>query len=1537
MSIIDYISELLHLDNVSDTKLMDLWAGYGRNTFYLTQSGKDAAGSIAEGVMRTMLLRRGKPGNTALVGSSKRPDAEQNLVGGNKFDWYEEIEYNSAEKVKDPGRLNSFIDDAYKAINLKGNNPVYLTVGALEWKIATKYGAQTVLTPLLIFPVRLVRYDELSPVCIEFVDDDAHFNPCLYHRLRRDRGEALARSFPHPNGNEPDQDFDDALDLTKFMPKTGEFDFSYFDAVERFVSGRAAGSDGSTVFAFRKDVVALVAYNHDEMCMYFDIMRNIDLIENHPLVARLFKKGKAPALSAKRNDMRLVLAADSVQQDIISRVVSGESMVIKGPPGTGKTLTIANMIGALMDEGKNVLFASEKLSALSEVYAKLPAELRKFALLLEGETEAKAAKISRKEIVTDLRRVVDEKKKFRLSDTAVKEHGEAESSLEAAFNALNAYVNFMFEQKGNIGLGLYAILDASMKNSHLPYAELTASPASLLDVKAEEYYNMKLRVAEADVMFDRMTDDGRHVIEKCPWYGVGKDTQTETALRDYAVLAKEVSKLLAVADGKLAAYPGLSFDGVSLSALRWLFAGEYRAEEVEAAAEAVEKERRAPTGAVENVKNAQKKYVEAKAAVPAGFVFREGQDARSLADDLDIQLTADEFPVDTAMLVCGHERLFLGTRGTGLTSAEAEQLLTYVDCLDTNADRAGGLCMEIRKAFSEEAEKACGKLLAEAAEKLAPYKDTDAKKPGAFDFAARSLFKKLAAESYVKGISFADIVAAAAAYGELKALDTERIGIINHINQCFGKALDDDETKCLSVVLKYCREKGKDVRRIVEELMLSKDALTAAIAAFEKMPDGVTVGDVKAALRLETETDRLHAALAAMGRAYAFAGEVTRADAPRVAATVCALFEICSSPYFEYKSKDEAANVLLSFRAPEAEEIIVRIGRLATAFGRKHFRNHYTVLPLEKCTLGDWRFFVQESSSRNVLGAVQNFAALKETCPAPFDLRMFFADFEREKARPGSFEDIFEHSFFRTLGDAILRRYASSRNGLGSRITDSLEAFGEAEKKLARVNAKFVEDACMKRIVEDDPDFGFVHADRPREGDNTVRKLFKEQPCAIMKLMKCLILSPSSASLLLRPKEYNDFDIVIVDEASQLKPVTLLPLLFRAKQCVIVGDEHQMPHIEHFRTQNVAAAGEQESEYDPRISALSLALANEQFTVKELVCHYRSATESLIAFSQKMFYPNMRTFPATVPKAEGELGFEAIYVDGAVFADRRNEQEAAVVVECLRKHFAKHYDEKTGKLAESVGVVAFNDEQVKCIEERVARDKELGKKIARAKAVSGDVPEKTIFFRTVEKVQGLETSHLILSMTYGKAEGASSLNRFGDLNNDRYGVNVFNVAITRAQKFVTMVQSLHSYEITNPNIGFIKDYMQMVERFGEDDGEAQFVSAPVRDGFVRDVAAAVSERFGIPQDRVVTGYGVTEGSVRIPIAVLSEDKHSALFGIMCETDIGRRYNYVDYNVRYSDILSHRGWKLYRLNILDWFDRGVEMPQAMTEFIKQNIR
>ena len=54
-----------------------------------------------------------------------------------------------------------------------------------------------------------------STVCpaIEFVNDDAYFNPCLYQRIKRDLLEDVANAFPHPHGE--GYDFDDALDLDK--------------------------------------------------------------------------------------------------------------------------------------------------------------------------------------------------------------------------------------------------------------------------------------------------------------------------------------------------------------------------------------------------------------------------------------------------------------------------------------------------------------------------------------------------------------------------------------------------------------------------------------------------------------------------------------------------------------------------------------------------------------------------------------------------------------------------------------------------------------------------------------------------------------------------------------------------------------------------------------------------------------------------------------------------------------------------------------------------------------------------------------------------------------------------------------------------------------------------------------------------------------------------------------------------------------------------------------------------------------------------
>lgn len=1528
-----YVSDLLHIDDVNSNKLIDLNADAGRNTFYL-DARENGASSLADDVMRILLSRRGKPGNTALDGSSLRPEAEQRLGGGNHFGWHEGNE--SYDRENSPRRLDSFIKKAYEAIRKLGNNPVYLTVGAVEWRISVngvgQQESRIVNTPLLIFPIRLIRGGDLAPVCIEFVDDDAHFNPCLYNRLRREHGDDVANHFPCPGDME---DADAALDLSCFGED--ERTYGYFAQVERYAEDLMRDASATTEFKFNKDVVAIVACNHNEMCMYYDIRRNFDRIVRSELVQRAFQKGVAPESPSRcKRVAPLVLAADSKQQEMIERVLDGESMIIKGPPGTGKTLTIANMIAALLSGGKKVLFASEKLSALSEVYAKLPEKLRKFVLLLEGETTTQAADIKRETIVAELKKVWDKKREFALPDNTKREYAEVESEIEKEYKFLTEYATAMFLVKGALGLNLYDILDNSMKNAHLPYAEVTGSPSSLTAVQPELYNDTRSLVSSMDAVFDTLTGRGAHLIENSPWYGIMPTTDVDAALRDNTTLATDAKELLSVIDGKLRYFPGLSLDEISLSAVKWLLANEARKGEMAAAAEAVDVARRNRSGICCEVSDAYKAYVKAKAAVPGRFTYKEEGSAARLRETLIAEELGDGMPVATALDMYKYERLFRGVRGTGITDSEAKKLLGFIDLLDENSEKAGALGVEVRKAFSEEEERRCGVTLSVAAAKLAPYFETGAVKPKLFDFSAKSLFKKLAAASYIKGISFAAVTEAVQAYAKIKALEEEKVLILNQLAQCFGNELNDNEKKCLSFVLKYCREKEASVKEFVRKVADARPALTAAVEAFSEKPEDVTVGGLISALLAEAAQDRLQAALVRLNGVYDTFKVGARADAPRMGEEVNALIELCSVPYFEFKDKDDVAEVLAALRAPEAADVIERMAAKAKG-ARKHFLNRYTLLPIDGCTLGDWRIFAQEAGDRNVLGAMQRYMAVREGKNPPFDLKRFFGAFEKDKTRPGGFGDIFEHSFFRTLGNRMLnmlRGKGLDRNGLGNSVTKALISYGEEKKRLAELQASLIEKACFDGISDPDAQmFRFLHAGRLVVAQDNVRRLFKDNATGIMSLARCLILSPPSASLLFRQDDYADFDVVIVDEASQMKPVALLPLLFRAKQCVIVGDEDQMPPIVFFSARgsnDTTPDGDEDSSYDFCKSALSLALENERFLVRELVCHYRSATESLIAFSQGRFYPNMRTFPAVVPRKEGKLGFASVYVADAEFKDNINEKEATVVIQCLKKHFGSFYDDETGKLRKSVGVVAFNQKQVDYIERRIeSSEQELYHKMIRACHVSGDVPEKTVFFKTVLTVQGQEADHLILAMTY------VTPGRFGELNKSSYGINIFNVAVTRAREQLTLVHSIRACDITNQRLDFLKEYMELAERFGEERGASQFEHDDVGDGFVRNVADAL-EKCGIAHDRIVTGYGVTKGSVRIPIVVLSEDKNRALFGIMCETDVGKKYHYSDYNVLYRDILEERGWKLYRLNIADWFDRESDMPSAMEEFVRENL-
>ena len=219
-----------------------------------------------------------------------------------------------------------------------------------------------------------------------------------------------------------------------------------------------------------------------------------------------------------------------------------------------------------------------------------------------------------------------------------------------------------------------------------------------------------------------------------------------------------------------------------------------------------------------------------------------------------------------------------------------------------------------------------------------------------------------------------------------------------------------------------------------------------------------------------------------------------------------------------------------------------------------------------------------------------------------------------------------------------------------------------------------------------------------------------------------------------------------------------------------------------------------------------------------------------------------------------------------------------------------------------------------------------------------DVEEKLIFFKTIESVQGQETENLILSLTYGRDRNGALRLMFGELNRDALGKCIFNVAVTRAQSRVTVIHSVKPEEMGgNPRIAFIRDYLLLVRRFSEG-GRGQFLSGVPERGehFVKSVANFVIG-CGYDKERVVINYGVTEGSVKIPVAVLSKDLQTAELGIWCEQPVMKKYDFFDYNLRYYRSLQGRGWNMYRVFAHDWTDNRRHEEEALLNALKKYVK
>ena len=146
------------------------------------------------------------------------------------------------------------------------------------------------------------------------------------------------------------------------------------------------------------------------------------------------------------------------------------------------------------------------------------------------------------------------------------------------------------------------------------------------------------------------------------------------------------------------------------------------------------------------------------------------------------------------------------------------------------------------------------------------------------------------------------------------------------------------------------------------------------------------------------------------------------------------------------------------------------------------------------------------------------------------------------------------------------------------------------------------------------------------------------------------------------PKITNLFDLVIIDEASQMPPQNALGAILRGNNSVIVGDTNQLPPSTFFKKH---VEDETADEDEQVLEESILEMANNAFRPKRrLRWHYRSRHSALIAFSNRIMYDDDLILFPSAHESRPDMGVKHHQVEGN-YKGGRNAKEAADMLEIM--------------------------------------------------------------------------------------------------------------------------------------------------------------------------------------------------------------------------------------------------------------------------------
>lgn len=479
-----------------------------------------------------------------------------------------------------------------------------------------------------------------------------------------------------------------------------------------------------------------------------------------------------------------------------------------------------------------------------------------------------------------------------------------------------------------------------------------------------------------------------------------------------------------------------------------------------------------------------------------------------------------------------------------------------------------------------------------------------------------------------------------------------------------------------------------------------------------------------------------------------------------------------------------------------------------------------------------------------------------------------------------------------------------------------IEEFKELDSKSHKINslrtlqhmAEQIRDAKWKySILERE----LIHQSQLKMRHKSVRRLINEIGNQIVQYKRCWMMSPLTLSSYI-PFGTLEFDVVIFDEASQMRVEHAIGSIARAKQVIIFGDENQLPPTSFFDVTDQSDEEEDEEDYESVLHATKEILPGAD---RLLSYHYRSKFEDLIAFSNHYIY---RDELITFPNPSNSIDpVKFIYLEDGVFdggkeGTRKNFEEADTVAQLCIDH-VKEFPKK------SLGVIAFSKSQEAAIRDSVL--KLLDKHPECIDLLNEDSDELEKFFiKNLESVQGDERDVIILSVGYGKDKLGNMYQRFGPINSNT-GYRRLNVAVTRAKEKIICVASIKATDVKSENasrgVKLLQKYLEYAEYGSKTLQASKLVQVQndvgVDSPFEEEVEKAL-QAVGFIVHRQVGASGY-----KIDLAIVNpKNEKEYLLGIECD---GATYH-SSYSARMNDRirqdnLERLGWKLYRIWSQHW--------------------